>query len=126
MVAISGGATMNAWPLPGCSESGFGEAVNRACESHKGGAIKDEIDADREPNEIGAGCGPNGQEVDAEKHGGQAGEDGPSPPGKLHHTRPGCAEHSSNDEEGGKEHSNSSCPAPPLTHHQASYHPPNN
>jgi len=94
------------------SESGssalhFGQAANRACETHQRRAVKNEVDADHDSHEIVARRRPGGQKVDTETEGNEPGEDRPSPPGKLDDACPDSAEQPPNNEERCEHHGHS-------------------
>jgi hypothetical protein len=52
--------------VSGSSALHFGQAANRARETHQRRAVKNEVDADHYANEVRARCRPGGQKVDAE------------------------------------------------------------
>jgi hypothetical protein len=53
-------------PSLGSSDLHFGQAVNGTSETRQCCTVKDEVDADRYPDEVGAGFRPTGQQLDAE------------------------------------------------------------
>jgi hypothetical protein len=70
----------------GCSGLLFGQAANGGSETYQGRTVKDQVDADRDTNEVSAGCGLSGQQVDAQSRRDQARKGRPSPHGEPNDT----------------------------------------
>src|SRR5271169_1552185 len=112
-------------PTARSSSSGLhlGQALNGAGETCQSCAVEDKVDADGQSNEVGAGCGPSGQEVDAENNGDESRKDRPPPSRKLNYTRTDSQEQPSHDEEGGKQHGHSCRACVRVANQEVSGHP---
>src|SRR6266404_2574573 len=83
------------------------QALNSDGETYQGRTVKNEVDADRHPDKIGASCRPSRQKENTEEDRDYSRKDRPPPPGESDSTRPGRAEQPSHDKERSKHHGHS-------------------